>query len=62
MRKITYAFGLAAVMALTIGAYSATPPQMECCGTPGNPAMACCAHNAGMQCCHFSKPTGLRHQ
>ena len=53
MKNITARiFGLAAIVALTLVSSFATP-GMACCLNPGNPSMACCAHNSGMACCHF---------
>ena len=45
--------GFVTFLALALGTSFATP-TMACCGTPGNPGMACCAHNPGMACCHFN--------
>lgn len=62
MKNITArVLGLAAVAVLTIAAsfQSPTPPQMACCTNPGNPGMACCAHNPGMECCR-PKPANLK--
>ena len=56
--KKTTVLGVVALLALGLGAALASaPPQMACCTNPGNPGMACCAHNPSMECCK-PKPAG----
>lgn len=68
MRFTARVVGLAALLALPLGAsfvqqkpvqVAQDPPQMMCCRNPGNPDMACCK-NPAMPCCR-THPNGPKH-